>query len=190
VTDTGPGVELLPAGTPVDLTNCEREPIHVPGSIQPRGVLLAVTEPDLVVEQVSENLGDLVRVAPAEAVGRRLPEVLGVAAAGAVARSASAFGDLRERNPVELQRQLRLVRNLSSAAFHRHPKAWEWIFEDAASDADQASDLVRAQGLVRDGRKALARGDGGALRSITEQLLRLLPVDVQKRRLGHDSGVR
>jgi light-regulated signal transduction histidine kinase (bacteriophytochrome) len=102
VTDTGPGVELLPAGTPVDLTNCEREPIHVPGSIQPRGVLLAVTDPDLVVEQVSENLGDLVRVAPAEAVGRRLPEVLGVAAAGAVARSASAFGDLRERNPVEL----------------------------------------------------------------------------------------
>ena len=102
MTDTGPGVELLPVGTPVDLTNCEREPIHVPGSIQPRGVLLAVTDPDLVVEQVSENLGDLVRVAPAEALGRRLPEVLGVAAAGAVARSASAFGDLRERNPVEL----------------------------------------------------------------------------------------
>jgi len=105
--------------------------------------------------------------------------------------ASEAVGRARaERNPVELQRQLRLVRNLSSAAFHRHPKAWEWIFEDAASDADQASDLVRAQGLVRDGRKALARGDGGALRSITEQLLRLLPVDVQKRRLGHDSGVR
>ena len=93
---------LLPAGTPVDLSNCEREPIHVPGSIQPRGVLLAVTEPDLVVEQVSENLADLVGVDAADALGRRLPDVLGVAAAGAVARSASAFGDLRERNPVEV----------------------------------------------------------------------------------------
>jgi light-regulated signal transduction histidine kinase (bacteriophytochrome) len=97
-----PETDLLPAGTPVDLSNCEREPIHVPGSIQPRGVLLAVTEPDLVVEQVSENLTDLVGVDPADALGRRLPDVLGVAAAGAVARSASAFGDLRERNPVEL----------------------------------------------------------------------------------------
>ncbi|MGY1638219.1 SpoIIE family protein phosphatase [Geodermatophilus sp. SYSU D00742] len=97
-----PGLELLPPGTPVDLTNCEREPIHVPGSIQPRGVLLAVTEPDLVVAQVSENLADLVGVEPGDALGRRLPDVLGVVAAEAVARSASAFGDLRERNPVEI----------------------------------------------------------------------------------------
>jgi two-component system, chemotaxis family, sensor kinase Cph1 len=99
---TRPEVDLLPAGTPVDLSNCEREPIHVPGSIQPRGVLLAVTEPDLVVEQVSENLADLVGVGPSDALGRRLSEVLGVVAAEAVARSASAFGDLRERNPVEI----------------------------------------------------------------------------------------
>jgi len=27
--------------TAVDLTNCDREPIHVPGAIQPHGVLLA-----------------------------------------------------------------------------------------------------------------------------------------------------
>ncbi|MGR6967963.1 SpoIIE family protein phosphatase [Geodermatophilus sp. URMC 61] len=98
---SSPEIELLPAGTPVDLSNCEREPIHVPGSIQPRGVLLAVTEPDLVVEQVSENLADLVGVDPADALGRRLPDVLGVVAGESVARSASAFGDLRERNPVE-----------------------------------------------------------------------------------------
>ena len=96
---TGP---WLAPGEPVDLSNCEREPIHVPGSIQPHGVLLAVTEPDLVVEQVSDNLADLVGMPAADALGRRLPEVLGMAAAGAVARSASAFGDLRERNPVEL----------------------------------------------------------------------------------------
>lgn len=28
-------------GTPVDLSNCDREPIHIPGSIQPHGALLA-----------------------------------------------------------------------------------------------------------------------------------------------------
>ncbi|WP_308123667.1 SpoIIE family protein phosphatase [Modestobacter marinus] len=92
----------LAPGEPVDLGNCEREPIHVPGSIQPRGVLLAVSEPDMVVRQVSRNLADVVGVAWDAALGRPLAEVLGVVPAQAVARSASAFGDLRERNPVEL----------------------------------------------------------------------------------------
>ena len=95
-------VELLPPGTPIDLGNCEREPIHVPGSIQPRGVLLTVDEPGQVVRQASRNLADLVGVAWDHALGRPLAEVIGVPAAEAVARSASAFGDLRERNPVEL----------------------------------------------------------------------------------------
>ncbi len=96
------GIDFLSPGTPVDLTNCEREPIHVPGSIQPRGVLLVVSDPDLVVEQVSENLGRLTGMPWQEALGRPLAEVIGAGAAGAVIRSASAFGDLRERNPVEV----------------------------------------------------------------------------------------
>ncbi|NEK95285.1 histidine kinase, partial [Modestobacter muralis] len=96
-----PGGWLAP-GTPVDLTNCEREPIHVPGSIQPRGVLLAVSEPDMVVRQVSRNLADVVGVAWDDALGRPLAEVLGAGPAEAVLRSASAFGELRERNPVEV----------------------------------------------------------------------------------------
>ena len=102
MTDVDRRPDLLPAGTPVDLTNCEREPIHVPGSIQPRGVLIEVSDPDFVVRQVSENLADLVGVPWREALGRPLSDVLGTQAARAVARSASAFGDLRERNPVEI----------------------------------------------------------------------------------------
>jgi len=94
------------------------------------------------------------------------------------------------RQPVELQRQLRVVRNLSSACFHRHPRAWEWMFEDAASEVDQATDLVRARSLVQDGRKAQQRGDMAALRPIVQDLWKLLPVSVQQRRLGHESGVR
>ncbi|NTW97180.1 MAG: GAF domain-containing protein [Oscillochloris sp.] len=38
-----------------DLTNCDREPIHIPGSIQPHGVLLALSEPDLTIIQASAN---------------------------------------------------------------------------------------------------------------------------------------
>src|SRR3954453_20007416 len=40
---------------PVDLTNCDREPIHVPGSIQPHGVLLVV---DPVSEVVLQSAGN------------------------------------------------------------------------------------------------------------------------------------
>lgn len=42
-------------GDNVDLTNCDREPIHVPGSIQPHGVLLTIAEPTLTVVQASTN---------------------------------------------------------------------------------------------------------------------------------------
>ncbi|MCF6506895.1 GAF domain-containing protein [Blastococcus sp. MG754426] len=95
-------IEFLAPGEQVDLTNCEREPIHVPGSIQPRGVLIAVRDPDWVVQQVSENLADLTGVDWRQALGRPLAEVIGAAPARAVISSASAFGDLRERNPVEI----------------------------------------------------------------------------------------
>ncbi|MGY1725209.1 hypothetical protein [Blastococcus sp. SYSU DS0533] len=82
-------VGFLAPGEPVDLTNCEREPIHVPGTIQPRGVLIAVRDPDWIVQQVSENLADLTGVHRRHALGRPLAEVIGVAPADAVIRSAS-----------------------------------------------------------------------------------------------------
>jgi PAS domain S-box-containing protein len=44
-----------PAFGQADLTNCEREQIHLAGSIQPHGVLLVVREPDLVIVQASAN---------------------------------------------------------------------------------------------------------------------------------------
>jgi light-regulated signal transduction histidine kinase (bacteriophytochrome) len=102
VTGAAREIDLLPPGAPVDLSNCEREPIHVPGSIQPRGVLIEVSDPDLVVRRVSENLVDVVGLPWQEALGRPVADLLGTRPAEAVARSASAFGDLRERNPVEI----------------------------------------------------------------------------------------
>ncbi|MCZ2857648.1 SpoIIE family protein phosphatase [Blastococcus sp. VKM Ac-2987] len=102
MTDVERDATFLAPGAPIDLSNCEREPIHIPGSIQPRGVLIAVSDPDWLVQQVSENLAEVTGVPWEKAMGRPLSDVLGVAAADAVVRSASAFGDLRERNPVEV----------------------------------------------------------------------------------------
>src|ERR687889_2871032 len=44
-----------PVARAVDLTECERGPIHVPGAIQPHGGLLSLRESDLAITQVSVN---------------------------------------------------------------------------------------------------------------------------------------
>ncbi len=46
---------LPPAFGEANLSNCEREQIHLAGSVQPHGALLVVREPDFTVMQASEN---------------------------------------------------------------------------------------------------------------------------------------
>lgn len=55
----------------VNLTNCDREPIHLLGAIQPIGFLLAMS-PDLVIERVSANAGDFLDCDTLSLVGQRL----------------------------------------------------------------------------------------------------------------------
>src|SRR4051794_37705056 len=62
-----------PAFGQADLSNCEREQIHLAASIQPHGALLLLREPDLVVVQASANaaamLGTAVLGKPLVALG-------------------------------------------------------------------------------------------------------------------------
>lgn len=58
--------------TEINLSNCENEPIRVPGAIQPHGALIAAGVADLVVSHASENLGSLFGIGAAEAVGQHL----------------------------------------------------------------------------------------------------------------------
>ncbi|MFO0580401.1 MAG: GAF domain-containing protein [Polyangia bacterium] len=51
-----------PAFGQADLSNCEREQIHLAGSIQPHGALLVLREPELVVIQASQNAADRLRL--------------------------------------------------------------------------------------------------------------------------------
>lgn len=59
-----------------DLTTCDREPIHVPGSIQPHGVLLVVNRDTRVVEQVAGDSLQLLGIPPAEVPGLTLAAIL------------------------------------------------------------------------------------------------------------------
>src|SRR5262245_45059256 len=57
----------------VDLSNCDREPIHVLGTIQPIGFLIAVTT-DFLVARASENTANYIGRSPAEMIGRPLAD--------------------------------------------------------------------------------------------------------------------
>ena len=92
--------ELLAVGETVDLTNCDREPIRVPGAVQPYGVLLALSEPDLVVHQVSANSESLLGLTPPDLLGRRLSEVVQGPLAAAVTEASTAEGDPAEHFPL------------------------------------------------------------------------------------------
>ena len=91
---TGPRVEI-------DTTACDVEPIHIPGAIQPHGVLLALAARTLTVLQVSANCEALLGVAPAQAAGAHLAALVGAAPALLAAASA-ADSTLGEPMTVEL----------------------------------------------------------------------------------------
>ncbi|WP_281257704.1 GAF domain-containing protein [Paenibacillus donghaensis] len=63
---------------PIDLTNCDKEPIHIPGMIQPHGVLLAVTMGDApTIVQCSRNTVELLGRPVEQLLGKPLAELLG-----------------------------------------------------------------------------------------------------------------
>jgi len=59
---------------PIDLTNCDREPIHIPGSVQPFGVLLALVS-DFTIATASENAGVHFGIDHGDLLRRRLDQV-------------------------------------------------------------------------------------------------------------------
>jgi chemotaxis family two-component system sensor kinase Cph1 len=102
-------------GLVVDVSECDREPIHIPGSIQPFGVLLALSEPDMVVTQISDNASDHLCM-PIEAIlGHSLSSFMAEAAIDELRRT------LREQrwhtdNPLEVVIRGRRF----DAIVHRH----------------------------------------------------------------------
>jgi len=94
------------------------------------------------------------------------------------------------RDAGELQRQLRLVQRLASAARARDPDHWRFQLEYAAADVGNCRDLPRAQRFVAEGKAALERGDLEALKRAVRGLWELMPEDAEARAKAFESGVR
>jgi chemotaxis family two-component system sensor kinase Cph1 len=60
----------------VNLTNCEQEPIHIPGSIQPHGFLLGLTD-DFVIDFCSANCESYTALTHNDLLGKSFGEIFG-----------------------------------------------------------------------------------------------------------------
>lgn len=67
----------------VDLTNCDREPIHIPGSVQPFGFLIAL-QPDLTVGMASGNVATYLGREPSQIFQRPLETIFSEAAIASI----------------------------------------------------------------------------------------------------------
>lgn len=87
--------------TPLDLSNCEREPIHISGAIQPHGMLFALDDIDFRIVQASENTLGLLGVGPRELLGRSIEEIIGTDSLELI-QDAAARGSIEEVNPLAM----------------------------------------------------------------------------------------
>ncbi len=67
---------MMPLDEKVDLTNCDREPIHIPGSIQPHGCLIVCDNAMRTVLRYSENCEAFLGIA-GDLTGRQTEEIFG-----------------------------------------------------------------------------------------------------------------
>ncbi len=97
------------------LANCDREPIQIPGAIQPHGVLLVIDEASWRVGQLSANADVLLASPAARLAGLSIEQVLGPGGAAQV-REAATFVSLDEVNPLPVLLDGRQV----DCIMHRH----------------------------------------------------------------------
>jgi len=60
----------------VNLTNCDLEPIHIPGAIQPHGLLILISKSNWLIKGISKNLYDLIKINYQELLGEPLTSLL------------------------------------------------------------------------------------------------------------------
>jgi chemotaxis family two-component system sensor kinase Cph1 len=90
-------------GTVFDITECAREPIHLLGSVQSHGALLALAEPGLTVAVASSNTAAVLGVAPQALLGLPAADLLGAEQAEHLREAASGDDSVAAIVPVQLE---------------------------------------------------------------------------------------
>ncbi|MES2290344.1 MAG: HWE histidine kinase domain-containing protein [Pseudomonadota bacterium] len=126
----------------IDLTNCDEEPIHVPGLIQPFGFLVTVTS-DWLISRVSQNIGAFVSLESAALLGLPLRTIFSSEAEHKLRNLASL---LRSHDAIERAFGLPLMEDaaLFDVAIHFSGHSLVIEAEPAVVGATDAAILVRS----------------------------------------------
>lgn len=159
-----------PDGGAVDLTNCDREPIHIPGAIQPFGFLLAVNA-DWVIERAANTKPHL-DAEPAGLVGMPLGAIF---LPDAIRLLKDRITLLRGEDSVERMFSIALAgdRDLFDIAVHFCGRSIVLECEPARGDEIEVSSIVR--GMVS--RLGVTEGVSAVLREGARQLRMLTGFD-------------
>ena len=109
----------LAARPPPDLSTCDTEPIHLPGRVQPHGVLLVLGEPAFLIEQASRSALEHFGFRAEELIGRGVESALGVNVRLAIA-GALASEEYGTANPLTVTIAVAGRPRLFDAVAHRH----------------------------------------------------------------------
>lgn len=120
---------------------CAQEPIRIPGSIQPHGLLLRLRGARLELTHASANAGAVLTLPVEQALGRPLPEVL---AEGGAALLQDLRGPLPDQGIAHL-RAVTLAGQAYNAILHRHEGALLLELEEAAPGEQGSLDALYPQ---------------------------------------------
>ncbi len=131
---------MKPASDIVTLDNCEKEPIHIPGAVQPHGVLFACQGDALTVSQVSENAEVIFGEPIAAVLGRPLGPLLDPSSAAHLARLA-AQESLRGLAPFRIVSR---IGRAFDAVAHRSGSTFVLEIEPARGGTDEHGESIGA----------------------------------------------
>lgn len=131
----------------INLSNCDREPIHVPGSIQPHGAMIVLND-DGLVSFVSENIDTFLGDTNRDYVGAELADVVGGTVAHDIANAIAKVGSGQVAGVV-LKAKLSDGRYAADITAHRFEGRTFLEFEPPASSDDTEVALHLTQSLVR-----------------------------------------
>ena len=128
--------------TTVDLTNCDREPIHVPGAIQSYGCLLACDSTLETIRRHSANAPAMLSVDDASLNGRAFAELVGEAFAHTLRNALSKATDPR-RPGLVFNQSLAEGSTRFDVSVHSHGGHAVAEFEPATGIEGAALDIAR-----------------------------------------------
>lgn len=136
-----------PAFGNADLTNCDREPIHIPGSIQPHGAMLVYDPATQIVTHASANAVEMLGIESAP-VGQTLHDAIGADAAHAV-RNTVAKSVAPAAPGLLFGHRLAGSDKRFDVAAHTYLGRTFLEFQESAEDADAYGPLELTRALVR-----------------------------------------